>query len=84
MLKHCPTGVMLADHFTNPLQGSLFREFRAYIQVIHTSINDGDMVWDAPGPSNIPPEAERATTDKPIPQNFVGNDQHNSQLVTPG
>jgi hypothetical protein len=33
-LKHCPTGEMLADHFTNPLQGALFRKFRAEIQGI--------------------------------------------------
>jgi hypothetical protein len=26
-LKHCPTGEMLADHFTKPLQGALFRKF---------------------------------------------------------
>jgi hypothetical protein len=30
-LKHCPTGEMLADHFTKPLQGALFRKFRAEI-----------------------------------------------------
>jgi hypothetical protein len=28
-LKHCPAGEMLADHFTKPLQGALFRKFRA-------------------------------------------------------
>jgi hypothetical protein len=27
-IKHCPTGIMLADYFTKPLQGSLFRIFR--------------------------------------------------------
>jgi hypothetical protein len=26
-VKYCPTGVMLADFFTKPLQGSLFRKF---------------------------------------------------------
>jgi hypothetical protein len=33
-IQHCPTGEMLADHFTNPLQRSLFRKFRADIQGI--------------------------------------------------
>jgi hypothetical protein len=28
ILQHCPTGAMLADFFTKPLQGNLFRHFR--------------------------------------------------------
>jgi len=27
-IVHCPTGLMLADFFTKPLQGALFRKFR--------------------------------------------------------
>jgi hypothetical protein len=27
-IVHCPTEIMLADFFTKPLQGSLFRKFR--------------------------------------------------------
>jgi hypothetical protein len=27
-IEHCPTGVMLSDYFTKPLQGAPFREFR--------------------------------------------------------
>jgi hypothetical protein len=30
-VKHCPTEQMLADFFTKPLQGSLFRKFRDVI-----------------------------------------------------
>ena len=30
-IKHCPTKQMLADQFTKPLQGGVFREFRAHI-----------------------------------------------------
>ena len=26
-LQHCPTGIMLADFFTKPLQGALFKHF---------------------------------------------------------
>lgn len=29
VVKHCPTGVMLADHFTKPMKRALFRKFRA-------------------------------------------------------
>lgn len=28
VIKHCPTAIMLADFFTKPLQGALFRKFR--------------------------------------------------------
>jgi hypothetical protein len=38
-LKHCPTGEMLAGHFTKPLQGALFRKFRAEIQGIPVDTN---------------------------------------------
>ena len=30
-IAHCPTEEMLADFFTKPLQGSLFRKFRAVL-----------------------------------------------------
>ena len=30
-LKHCPTERMIADYFTKPLQGSLFRKMRDII-----------------------------------------------------
>jgi hypothetical protein len=30
-IKHCPTGIMLADYFSKPLQGSLFRMFRSIL-----------------------------------------------------
>jgi hypothetical protein len=28
-VNHCPAAEMLADHFTKPLQGTMFRKFRA-------------------------------------------------------
>ena len=39
-IAYCPTEVMLADFFTKPLQGNLFRKFRAVIleQVAVSSI----------------------------------------------
>jgi hypothetical protein len=33
-IQHCPTEEMLADCFTKPLQGNLFRRFRDVIMVI--------------------------------------------------
>jgi hypothetical protein len=42
-LKHCPTGDMVGDHFTKPLQGAQFRKFRADIQRVPTNMSDLDM-----------------------------------------
>ena len=46
-IAYCPTEVMLADFFTKPLQGSLFRKFRAVIlghvpvsRIYHIEDND--------------------------------------------
>ena len=30
-VEYCPTGAMIADYFTKPLQGTLFRKFRDFI-----------------------------------------------------
>ncbi len=30
-IKHCPTEIMIADFFTKPLQGNLFRKMRDYV-----------------------------------------------------
>ena len=84
VVKQCPTGEMLVDHFTKPLQGALFRKFRKEIQRIPTSMNDGDTGWDAPGTFNAHPEAEVIAMDKHRTHEYVGNDQHNDHLLTPG
>jgi hypothetical protein len=36
-VEYCPTGDMIADFFTKPLQGSLFRKFRAFIMNIRSA-----------------------------------------------
>jgi Reverse transcriptase (RNA-dependent DNA polymerase) len=40
-IEHCPTGIMLADFFTKPLQGSLFRMYRSVLlgEVPHSSLS---------------------------------------------
>ena len=83
VVKHCPTGEMLEDHFTNPLQGALFKKFRAEIQEIPTSMNDGEMGWYTPGNFNVPPEGYDASTGKPIPHEFVGEYQNSDILIAP-
>ena len=39
-LRHCPTDEMLADYFTNPLQGSLFIHLDNHI--MGAEFEDGD------------------------------------------
>jgi hypothetical protein len=47
-VKHCPATEMLADHFTKPLQGTMFRKFRADIQGVPIDMCDADVGWDRP------------------------------------
>jgi hypothetical protein len=47
-VEHCPATEMLADHFTKPFQGAMFRKFRAEIQGIPVEMCDADMGWDRP------------------------------------
>jgi hypothetical protein len=39
--EHCPTAIMLADFFTKPLQGSLFRMYRSVLlgEVPHSTLS---------------------------------------------
>jgi hypothetical protein len=40
-IEHCPTGIMLADFFTKPLQGSLFCMYRSVLlgEVLHSALS---------------------------------------------
>ena len=40
-IQHCQTEKMLRDHFTKPLQGALFRKFRAEIMNIPDDLDMG-------------------------------------------
>jgi hypothetical protein len=71
---HCPTGEMLADYFTKPLQGSLFRRMRDLIMNIdpnskyhsgHRSVLDQEYEDDRMDSSGIPdgvPDEDDAAT----------------------
>jgi hypothetical protein len=64
-LKHCPTGEMLANHFTKPLQGAMFRKFRAEIQGIPHNTNEAELVWDREE------RCEKTVSADPSPQECV-------------
>ena len=53
-VDHCPTGEMLADHSTKPLQGAPFRKFRTQIQVIPDKLPELDMAWGEREDAAIP------------------------------
>ena len=57
-VKYCPTGKMLADHFTQLLQGTAFRKFRVEIQGIPEDTPDTDLGWYRPENTFIPSPQE--------------------------
>jgi hypothetical protein len=65
-LKHCPTGEMLADRFTKPLQGALFWKVREEIQGIPPDINEAELGLDRGEKS------EQVKNADPGPQECVG------------
>jgi Reverse transcriptase (RNA-dependent DNA polymerase) len=58
-IVHCPTGDMLADFFTKPLQGSLFRKFRS---VLLGESHSNILSHGIPPPTN----EERVGTQNPV------------------
>jgi hypothetical protein len=67
-VEHCPATEMLTDHFTKPLQGAMFRKFRAKIQGIPAGMCDADMGWDRTCTTDgVDQDAMRS-----IPQECVG------------
>lgn len=63
-VDYCPTEEMIADFFTKPLQGALFRKFRAFIMNIpeddteERHCNGTDDVGGDPTGSDIHVEAQ--------------------------
>ena len=53
VIKHCPKEKLLGDHFTKPLQGALFRKFRAEIMNIRDDPYMGEMGMDGKGISKV-------------------------------
>ena len=49
VIEHCPTEKILGDHLTKPLQGALFRKFRAEIMNIRDDLYMGEMGMDSKG-----------------------------------
>ena len=71
--KHCPTTEMLGYIFTKPLQGALFRKFRAEIMNIPDNINTEDMGIGGKGIKNGVMWKLHNETKPECPQECVGN-----------
>jgi hypothetical protein len=61
-IAYCPTGLMIADYFTKPLQGVLFKQLRDMIMGnIDISLPPDEASQEVPtvAPSGIPPARPR-------------------------
>ena len=73
-VSYCPTGDMLADYFSKPLQGSLFRKFRNLILNIDSTVElkvrpgEQECVGANSGDDNTTPSKQSVATVDVIPQ----------------
>ena len=71
--EHFPREEMLGDHFTNPLQGALFINFRAEIMNIPYDLDMGEMGMDGKGLKKGITCKLHNDTDPGLPQECVGD-----------
>ena len=88
VINHCPTEEMLGDIFTNPLQGSLFRNFRAEIMNIPDDLDMVEMGMDRIGLKKGLTCKLNKDTDTGFPQECVGDcgklGRENGDMELPG
>ena len=68
-IKYCPTKEMVADHFTKPLQGEAFYNFRSVIMNVDPGITSADLSWDRnphPSPQECVEENPKVPYDKMV------------------
>jgi hypothetical protein len=68
---------MLADHFTKPLQGALFRKFRADIQGTPIEQSNAELGWDSVPKS----EQDNKESNNTSPQECVGRPSNRTPSV---
>ena len=72
VIEHFSTEEMMGDHFTRPLQGALFRKFRAKIMNIPDDLDMGKMGMDRKGSKKGSKCKLHNETDHGCPQECVG------------
>ena len=73
-LLHCPTGIMVADFFTKPLQGQLFNKFRDVIMgithfstlTVPSSVDTRSVLDKAISETKVPTDVARLTRDSQV------------------
>jgi hypothetical protein len=80
-LKHCPTEDMLADFFTKPLQGHLFRKLRDHIMHIDPSSAYHSSAYHSTGRRSVLGINDRRTTDR---SNTVTDNDTNGRSMNTG
>ena len=73
VIEHCATEEMLGDHFTKPLQGEMFRKFRAEIMNITDDLEMDEMGMDGTGSKKGITCNLHNETDRGCQQEFVGD-----------
>ena len=73
IIEHCPRTKILGDHFTKPLQGVLFRKFRAEIMNISDDLDMDEMGMDGAGIKKGVMWKIHNETDPGFPQECVGD-----------
>jgi hypothetical protein len=76
-VKHCLATEMLADHFTKPLQGTMFQKIRAEIQGVPIDMCDAGVCWDRPCAINER-ELSKAC---PSPQECIGTHEDRTHIL---
>ena len=72
-LKHFPTTKILADHFQKPLQGEIYKKFRADLFDVSDDDDMDDMGWSRTKATKVFPWKLHNESDPAFPQEFVGN-----------
>ncbi len=80
-VKYCPAGDMIADHFTKPLQGTLFRRFRSVIMNIDQDIPDCDLSWECDNEISVPNPQECVGEDKSLDSRKTEGENRNVIMI---
>jgi hypothetical protein len=88
-ILHCPTNNMLADFFTKPLQGSLFRRFRsvllgeAHIDTLRSPLPASSHTEERVGVQNDPsnPDSSLVGTSYHFTRKHSQQNQHTSHSI---
>ena len=71
--------LLLVNHFTKPIQGSLFRKFQEEIMNLPERLDDLDIRWEGYKPKHDKMIKSHCVDDNPIPQEYVAEYESKSK-----